>query len=322
MNRLITDQKQLSAWARGQHGEMDLAVAFWGSGAIEALGLRKHQDFRILLDLEAGGTNPNVVRDLQLLSKQRVRQVHRLHAKAYIGRNSVVISSANASTNGLGVEGFESQHWAELSLLTDDRQTVAEAKRWFEQLWSASKPITASDIASAEERWKRMRKALPPSGPKDRLILDVARHSPHELEGREIYVCVTADAMSPQAERELDRASRDAGRQLFAYEDWPGIPIDATLIAFDAIDHPRITWDTPRVQRTPAVKKRSRLKFVTPVELQGYSLGPKSEWTKRIRYYRDHPVLSKKWKSEKGLCEPIQKFVDDTNAADTERMTD
>ena len=65
MTRLIQNQQQLAQWAREVKGSLDIAVAFWGEGAISELGLDQRQgDVRILLDLSAGATNPAVVRHL------------------------------------------------------------------------------------------------------------------------------------------------------------------------------------------------------------------------------------------------------------------
>jgi hypothetical protein len=314
MNRLIKDQTDLSSWVRDQAGNVNLAVAFWGEGALKALGLAAGQNFRVLLDLNAGGTNPQVVEELLRLSPEQVRQIERLHAKVYVGCSEVVIGSANASTSGLGVEGFESRHWTELSLYTDDVSTVAAAKNWFEAQWSESERISTSDLDAARVRWKRMRKALPPRG-SARSILNVARQSPHELHGRDIYVCVTTGALSSAGEKELARAEKVAGVALYAYEDWPDIPINVTMIAFEAVGGPAIRWDEPRVQRTPDKKKKSKLKYVTPTELEGFSIGNANEWRKRIRYYRDHPAHSQTWRRDRGVCKEVHEFVALTNAA-------
>jgi HKD family nuclease len=87
-------------------------VAFWGQGALKALGLDQAQrKVRILLDLSAGATNPQVVRELLALHPEKVRNIPRLHAKTYIGENEITVGSANASANGLGIEGLAANKW-------------------------------------------------------------------------------------------------------------------------------------------------------------------------------------------------------------------
>ena len=309
MDRLIKDQREICLWLREQTDGVDLAVAFWGSGAIDALGLTSGREFRVLLDLQAGGSNPSEVEALIKLRPGRVRQVHRLHAKAYIGATSVVVGSANASSNGLGIEGFESTHWSELSLLNEDPVIIQKAKEWFERLWASSSLITKDDLDSARELWKRRRKALAPSG-NVKQVLDVAILEPDVLVGRDIFVCASTDGLSPAGTRELQRAEVHHGTALYAYENWPQIPIDATLIAFDVDgqgDEAGISWDVPRIQRTPAVRVRSKLKFVTRTQLLGFELGNLREWKRRLARYRER--YPKAWKRDGGVCMEVVEFV-------------
>ena len=52
MTRLIHDQQHLAKWVRDLKGSLDIAVAFWGAGAIEALGLdNPAREVRVLLNL-------------------------------------------------------------------------------------------------------------------------------------------------------------------------------------------------------------------------------------------------------------------------------
>lgn len=147
MTRLIQNQQQLAQWAREVKGSLDIAVAFWGERAITELGLdQRRGDVRILLDLSAGATNPAVVRQLLQLHPANIRSLPRLHAKAYIGENEMIVGSANASANGLGIEGQAANHWIELGILTDDTVAIQDAKRWFAERWSESDAI---DVDSA-----------------------------------------------------------------------------------------------------------------------------------------------------------------------------
>ncbi len=82
---------------------LDCAVAFWCKGA-EAL-IPKNVKPRIICDLTSGGTNPQVVRDFLERCKDKVKHLDSLHAKVYVGKNAAIVTSANASINGLGFEG-------------------------------------------------------------------------------------------------------------------------------------------------------------------------------------------------------------------------
>lgn len=129
--RLVINQKHTSKWVREQN-KLDIAVAFWGEGAIKELGLdQPGRKFRVLLDLSAGASNPDEVRALWKLAPKSVKVVERLHAKAYVTPSQALIGSANASANGLGWEGKEATSWHELGMLTDDNTTVRATQKWF-----------------------------------------------------------------------------------------------------------------------------------------------------------------------------------------------
>lgn len=129
-HQLIENQQHLAQWVRDTRGPLDLAVAFWGKGAVEELSLKKARPIRVLLELQSGGTNPAEVRRLMDLAHVEVRQLPRLHAKVYIANNAVLIGSTNASANGLGSEGSESTRWHELAVRTNDLAVVRDTQRW------------------------------------------------------------------------------------------------------------------------------------------------------------------------------------------------
>jgi hypothetical protein len=133
------------------------AVAFWGKGADALITGRKRQQIHLICNLMSGATNPHVIRKLQE-SGAEVRQADILHAKVYIGRDHAVVASANASANGLGLEGSEQRHWIEAGVEFTDTASVID---WFEQLWTDSRPITAADLAKATASWKPRRAARP-----------------------------------------------------------------------------------------------------------------------------------------------------------------
>ncbi len=100
-----------------------LAVAFWGRGAMKALGIEcpksPQRNYQIICNLTTGGTNPA---EIELLRGKGydVRHSPRLHAKVFRFADSAVIGSANASANGLGFECNEMNNWSELGVLITD----------------------------------------------------------------------------------------------------------------------------------------------------------------------------------------------------------
>jgi hypothetical protein len=126
-----------------EHG-VRCAVAFWGAGAET---LVTGTDARIICNLRMGGTNPFAMR----MVKADIRKRDDLHAKVYLGKNKAIVASANASANGLGLEGVEQAGWVEAGTLTDDVAPIAE---WFEALWNGSQQVVKADWAAAERAWR------------------------------------------------------------------------------------------------------------------------------------------------------------------------
>lgn len=134
------------------------AVAFWGQGADKLFApMQLCSQIQIVCNLLAGGTNPNVIEKLQRAGV-RIRQADRLHAKVYIGNKQAIITSANASTNGLGLEGAEQSYWTEAGVSVDVDRSI---DTWFETLWEESREIGEDDIKKAKSKWKDRQRTKP-----------------------------------------------------------------------------------------------------------------------------------------------------------------
>lgn len=129
------------------------AVAFWGRGAEDWVA---GANCRIIANLRMGGTNPYALERI----KASVKQSDTLHAKVYIGAERAVVASANASANGLGLEGVEQSGWIEAGYLLTDVHAVAE---WFEDQWRAARQINKGDIDAAKKAWAARQKPTLPS---------------------------------------------------------------------------------------------------------------------------------------------------------------
>ncbi|HEY1934104.1 MAG TPA: hypothetical protein VGG99_19010 [Acetobacteraceae bacterium] len=137
------------------------AVAFWGTGSETLFPKRKDKKIRIICNLKMGGTNPFTLEEF-LSPRFAVRQHDTLHAKVYINDKGAVVTSANASANGLGLEGREQATWNEAGLFSDDPDVVKTIGRWFEDTWNASRDIDGGDIENAKAAWRARQAAKPP----------------------------------------------------------------------------------------------------------------------------------------------------------------
>ena len=135
------------------------AVAFWGRGAETRLVPSSNRTVRIICNLATGGTNPDVIERL-IARRADVRHNSLLHAKVYIGDQTSIVTSANASINGLGLEGEEIANWIEAGAEISSESVVS----WFEELWEASPPVSQRDLDKAREQFQERSANRPSRG--------------------------------------------------------------------------------------------------------------------------------------------------------------
>jgi hypothetical protein len=285
MNKLIKNQNDLASWIRSEPGRLDLAVAFWGSGAIEGLSLRRDRKIRILLELQSGGTNPSVVEELVRLFPAGVRSVERLHAKAYIGENKLAIGSTNASADGLGLEGAEATQWFELMLETRDRTAIAEAQHWFDDLWRCAETVDPAGDRFNEAKlvWKARRKTRPPQTSAGQSLLAAALGNPDAFRNKGRYVVIdTVREFSKAGARALAEKTKELGHQAYAWESWLEIPEQALFVCFYK-DAGGFNWaddGAPEPVFRSGDRSLGRMQFVTPTHVPGFkhNIGTLNEW--------------------------------------------
>ncbi|MBF0413565.1 MAG: phospholipase D family protein [Desulfamplus sp.] len=194
-----------------------LAVAFIGSGFSNIV----NGNVRIICNLTSGATNPIEVKKLLKVSKIKIRNNSKLHAKVYIGTDSLIVGSANLSTNGIALEE-ESANWIEASIQTTQKEDIKNATIWFNKLWSESDNITEQMLNDAMTLFKKKRN--------DRPKCSKAIHS---LMDRDIYCVIYKEDLTEEgdelAKSVLGENWYDNGYGL--YEDWQSLPT-GTLIEF------------------------------------------------------------------------------------------
>jgi hypothetical protein len=129
------------------------AVAFWGTGAEALLDQATGDQPRIICDVTLGGTSPNALRALGAPENDRLRYVPSLHAKVYISDRGAIVGSANASQNGVGLDGPPSLIESGV-LVSPDNDTFGQAVIWFETQWKASKKVDTSALDLATKRFR------------------------------------------------------------------------------------------------------------------------------------------------------------------------
>ncbi|MEJ6397305.1 phospholipase D family protein [Yoonia sp. 208BN28-4] len=229
--------QRLSA-ALGSGVDADFAVAFWGAGAAEALGIQDGSGMRIVCNLVSGGTNPSEIRTLRMLGAD-VRQLNDLHAKIGVIGDMSFVGSSNMSTNGLGAEGNDTG-WREVNVVYGNVRT--EIARMFETFWQAATKINEADLEAAAAAWARRQQgnAVVAARRGDRSLVDVLLTAPAELDALNVRMVVydTVTDANDLAVLEIgDRQARDQYGQAFeTYWDWDSMTTDAAtayLVDYD-----------------------------------------------------------------------------------------
>ncbi|MBE5316650.1 MAG: phospholipase D family protein [Xanthomonadales bacterium] len=260
---------------------MDIAIAFWGEGAVHELGLHAlAAGSRILLNATSGACNPDeLARLLRLAPAVDVRHCARLHAKVVCGREIAVVGSANASRAGLGFSASESEGWIEAAVTVDDPKTLSEISGWYRGLWKNSHALSEELMREAEALWVKRAAA-------ERLAAK-GKATSYRIPPGGVYIALLSTEAEPgvikAAEKSL-RANGFAGAS--AFQGWPGIPKDATIISLEAdpslaeVKFERV-WRSlpePRVD-IPFGKSRRRVYAVVPevgIELSSFGFAKAS----------------------------------------------
>ena len=134
---------------------VQMAVAFWGIGAMKNLKLKGNKNAQLICNLTTGGTNPYEI-EAMIASGIQVQMHNRLHAKiGIIGNDISFVGSSNMSANGLGFEGEELTGWEEANSITEGIDPSIRAR--FEELWNQSSKITDDDLEQAKHNWASRR---------------------------------------------------------------------------------------------------------------------------------------------------------------------
>lgn len=210
-----------------------LAVAFWGVGATDALGLgHAHDRVTLICNLKMGGTNPHEIRRLQDVGVT-VLQKDDLHSKVYIGDYSAIVGSSNASANGLSMQAAEQDGWIEANVLVSDPDTYRDIVKWFEDIQLNSKPVSNSDLEAARTLWRRRRSKLIISRAGTISLYDAVRAEPESFADRNLYVFIYRDpTLSDEGEALTEEHTRELGDGWESFEDWGDIPEGDALVFY------------------------------------------------------------------------------------------
>ena len=194
-----------------KNGGAQIAVAFWGRGALKLLGLKAGQDLQIICNLSHPGCNPFVVEELMRL-KIKVWSNPRLHAKIYVTDTLGILGSSNASSNGLTVEDGPALGWLEANVAGTAPSFVKDVKDRFTEIMDdvVTTLVRPADIKRAKEQ--RLR--LPPAifGLRaGQSLFDAAREHPDAFAS--VFVAVYDEGLDAEAESLVEDFTADVSRK-------------------------------------------------------------------------------------------------------------
>ena len=241
-------------------GEKRIAVAFWGDGALPALGLggAESKNAKIICNLESGATNPAVIEGL-IKAGAIVKSNPRLHSKVYLAGNTVILGSSNASGNGLALEGKELTGWIEANVLTNDESFVADVSQWFSEQWEIAINVKNTDIEQAKKLWLKRRQSRPYDS-KDTSFFDLPLES---LRDRQIFIAMYREDASSEATHAFNKVKDDVAKQakrpssklsdLSFFEAWDDLPRDASIISIYVGPRGGVRMDSSVYRRIPSL---------------------------------------------------------------------
>jgi hypothetical protein len=215
-----------------------LAVAFWGAGAIESLGIdTRDRPLKIICNLAQGGTNPEVVRALRKLlhvGPKNVLQNDRLHAKVYLFDKVAVVGSSNASTNGLGFEEGNRSGWQEANVLVEDPGDLAALRDMVEGFKGSR--ITEADLDSAQNLWDARAATNRALAARRKSLLQELAQNPslfiYRKDFGKIHVVLYAEKLDAVGEAVEQDVQETLGPDFSIFENWPGLPREKPLVCF------------------------------------------------------------------------------------------
>ncbi|UFN47759.1 phospholipase D family protein [Roseomonas sp. OT10] len=159
------------------------AVAFWGKGShsfFESMGARP-QDWRVVCNIDLGGTSPDALIELGAPENNRLRHKSGLHTKVYISDQGVIIGSANASDNGIGFDS-EGAKLIEAATFHEPNTPVWQATaNWFEKVFESSHKVDEAAVELARARFVKSRNSMVSEVSRPGSLLDMICLKPEEF---------------------------------------------------------------------------------------------------------------------------------------------
>lgn len=247
--------------------DVDCAVAFWGIQIRDDLFPNwEHQKIRIICDISMGCNSQAALKSLGAPSNTQLRVRDGLHSKVYISQRGAIVSSANASLNGIGLKNAKPKNLECGTFYPPKSQGWLDASDWFEDLFNEqSLALNQFQLDRAPLRTHDQGPRIGANGLKTNSVLDLVRSYPERFVDT-LFIC-TNEEIEPET---LERVERLYAKDLhsekfeslnreFVLKDKAKhfVPLHPYVIMFwDAPDDPRVDAYT-NVVGTPSNRPTS-----------------------------------------------------------------
>ena len=220
--------------------EIFCIVAFWGRGARDLfcdVPTKRRKKTRIVCNLTMGGTNPGVIKEL-MDAGFRVKHSSHLHSKVYWANKGVVVDSANASANGLSLEGIDQRGWLEAAYFSSRQSEIEVVRKYVQEIWRKSDQITTLDLKKA---WKSWRDRRPPPPPCPAMtFVDALKRGKFTDRRQCIHISIDVGILSADQTKYIEDQAGELqkkfielkGRRVEAWVNWPKIPREEYIVDF------------------------------------------------------------------------------------------
>jgi hypothetical protein len=266
-------------------GPIKVAVAYWGAGATERLGLGNREDVEVVCDLRSGSCNPDEIRKLRdAIGLQNVLTLDNLHAKVWLAPTQAIVGSSNASTNGLCFEGDEARSLIEANMSVDDLAIVSALQGWWHgKVRQRARPITEQDLDYAEILFRNRRTTRPITAAPN-LLSAIMKH-PGQFKDRNLYIWIWKQSkLSPWAEDALEDVKKVRGPNIDSWQDVENPPPPGSYVLDFSLTKKRAEfgglWQilTEEPVFEPASGKGKLLLCVERQQFGGLLVGDVKEW--------------------------------------------
>nr|AWM10769.1 hypothetical protein CIT39_32860 [Bradyrhizobium symbiodeficiens] len=231
----------------------------------------RRKDVALICCLKGGKSDPDLIEQFG----RRAKQNDRLHAKVIWTNAAAIVSSANASSNGLPEEEAASAGLIEAGTLISDDKELLAIKEWFDELYRKSRVIKKQDLEAARAArnkriWKQNSKlssdkkqslieAMQDGGSlefdKQRIFFVLYRERPTSTQLAKARATVKKDK---EAIANTYKMSDLQFRGLDFYFNWPTLPSSAYLIDLESY---RRAWHVHGILKTFDTKRTWPVRF-------------------------------------------------------------